>query len=203
MVASNRSPPPVLTPPVSPYSPSRSAVRSPYPKREDNSSLSYSTAAVSCSSFEYDHDGYSHGEGGNERTACTSRLPKGSVVNLVLEGEAQRLDALKRRRFMELQQMLALKLRTLAREASTRCRRARKTHGATQQCSASSSDMFAIFGFSCRNILVICVLLNNNVHKLGRYIGGGRRTHVIGISTFLLGPDVAGACSTEEHFFTH
>lgn len=122
MVASGKSPPPVVTTTaVSPYSPSRSTVRSPFLKREDNSSLG-STAAASSSSLEYDHDDYGLGGGGNGRTMKTPRLSKGSVANPVLQGETQRLDALKRRRFMELQQMLAFELRVLAREASKRCR---------------------------------------------------------------------------------
>lgn len=124
LVAPHRSPRPVVTAPTSPGSPSRSAARSPFPKCENNSSLASTAAASSSSSssFDYDHDyGHGGGGGGNGRAIITPRLSKGRGANPVLEGEAQQLDALKRRRFMELQQMLAFELRVLAREASKRC----------------------------------------------------------------------------------
>lgn len=142
MVASSKSPPPVVTTTVSPYSPSRSPARSPFPKREDNSSLGSSTAAASSSCFDY-HDDYSLGGGGNGGTNKTPRLSKGGVAKPALQGKTQRLDVLKRRRFMELQQMLAFELRVLAREASKRCRDTAVTN--TQQCyTAVFSQQFRV-----------------------------------------------------------
>lgn len=107
----------VATPPASPYSLSRNAAGSSFSKDEDNSSLMSTT--VASSSVEPDRRSMG-GDAANSswRTPRLSRV--GETGNPVLEGETQRLEALKRRRFMELQQMLAFQLRSLAREVSER-----------------------------------------------------------------------------------
>lgn len=106
--------------PKSPYSPSKSAARSSFSKSEDNSSYVSTAKASSCSSLEHDH--FRPSETGNARSMKTApRSSTGEVRNPALEAETQRLDALKRRRFMELQQTLAYELRSLAREVSKLC----------------------------------------------------------------------------------
>lgn len=107
---------PATTAPLSPYSRSRSAARSPFPKCEDSSSLVSTTVASATVGSDHRH----HGGDSASRSRTTPRLSRGEAGNPVLEGEAQRLEALKRRRFMELQQMLAFQLRSLAREVRKR-----------------------------------------------------------------------------------
>eukprot|EP00903_Cladosiphon_okamuranus_P012447 g11658.t1 len=107
---------PVANPPVSPYSPSRNAAGSSFSQGEDSSSL-VSAAVDSCSL------GSNHrhlGDNSANRSRRTTRLSREASGNPVLEGETQRLEALKRRRFMELKQMLAFQLRSLAREERDR-----------------------------------------------------------------------------------
>lgn len=103
---------PVATPSVSPYSPSSKAAGSTFSKGEESSSL-VSTTIGSCS-LRSDHR--HRGDNSANRSRRTPRLSREGSGNPVLEGETQRLEALKRRRFMELQQMLAFQLRSLARE---------------------------------------------------------------------------------------
>ena len=101
---------PVANPPVSPYSTPSNAAGSSFPKDEDSSSL-VSTMMGPCSLG-------SDGRSSASRSRRTPRLSREGSGNPVLEGETQRLEALKRRRFVELQQMLAFQLRSLAREVN-------------------------------------------------------------------------------------
>ena len=119
---------PTATAAVSPYSPSRNADGSSFSKDEDNSSFISTTGASS--SFG---SGRHHRRGDNSpsRSRRTPRLSRAGSGNPVLEGEAQRLEALKRRRFMELQQMLSFQLRSLAREVKQAVYRATITVGRT------------------------------------------------------------------------
>jgi len=105
--------------PTSPYSLSRGAVRSSLSKTEGNSSLVSTAKASSSSSLEHDHL-HPRGSGTTTAAKTTPRSSIGEGGNPALEGEAHRLDALKRRRYMELQQTLAYELRSLAREVSKR-----------------------------------------------------------------------------------
>lgn len=109
---------PVATAPVSPYSPSRNTVCSSFSKCEDSSSLV--STALDSSSVGSNHR--HHGDNATRGSRRTPRLSRaGEAGNPVLQGEVQRLESLKRRRFMELQQTLAFQLRGLAREVNKRC----------------------------------------------------------------------------------
>lgn len=103
---------PTATAPVSPYSPSRKAAGSSFSNGEDNSSLMSTIVASSSLGSGHHH----RVDDSPSRSSRTPRLTRAGSGNPVLEGEAQRLEAVKRRRFMELQQMLAFQLRSLARQ---------------------------------------------------------------------------------------
>eukprot|EP00752_Nemacystus_decipiens_P002714 g2534.t1 len=107
---------PMATPPVSPYALSRNTVDLSSSTGEENSSFMSTT--VASSSFRSGHRRGGHDSPTASRT--TPRLSRGGNSNSVLEVETQRLQALRRRRFMELQQMLAFQLRSLAREERDR-----------------------------------------------------------------------------------
>lgn len=101
------------TPPVSPYySPRRKEYA--FPSRSDNNGDGSSlVSGAAWSSFDCG-DGSSVG-GNNGSSSIASAA---GIGNPVLEAVAYRLEALRRRRFVELQQMLAFELRGLAREVS-------------------------------------------------------------------------------------
>ncbi|CAM9178664.1 unnamed protein product [Ectocarpus sp. 8 AP-2014] len=98
------------TPPVSPYlSPRRK--ENAFPSRSNNNGDGSSLASgAAWSSFDCG-DGSS--VGGNNGSSSIASVA--GIGNPVLEAEAYRLEALRRRRFAELQQMLAFELRGLAR----------------------------------------------------------------------------------------
>ncbi|CAN0453677.1 unnamed protein product, partial [Ectocarpus sp. 12 AP-2014] len=105
----------LTTPPVSPYySPRRK--EDAFPSRSNNNGDGSSLASgAAWSSFDCG-DGSSIG-GNNGGSSITSAA---GIGNPVLEAEAYRLEALRRRRFVELQQMLAFELRGLARKERDR-----------------------------------------------------------------------------------
>ncbi|CAM9401082.1 unnamed protein product [Ectocarpus fasciculatus] len=101
------------TPPVSPYySPRRKADA--FPSRPNNNGDGSSVASgAAWSSFDC-------GDSVGDNNGGSSIASAGGTGNPVLEAEAYRLEALRRRRFVELQQMLAFELRGLAREEHDR-----------------------------------------------------------------------------------
>ncbi|CBJ32470.1 hypothetical protein Esi_0341_0021 [Ectocarpus siliculosus] len=103
------------TPPVSPYySPRRK--EDAFPSRSDNNGDGSSLASgAAWSSFECGDGSSVGGDNGSSSIASAA-----GIGNPVLEAEAYRLEALRRRRFVELQQMLAFELRGLAREERDR-----------------------------------------------------------------------------------
>ncbi|CAN0004262.1 unnamed protein product [Ectocarpus sp. 6 AP-2014] len=103
------------TPPVSPYySPRRK--EDVIPSRSDNNGDGSSLASgAAWSSFECGDGSSVGGDDGSSSIASAA-----GIGNPVLEAEAYRLEALRRRRFVELQQMLAFELRGLAREERDR-----------------------------------------------------------------------------------
>ncbi|CAB1098987.1 unnamed protein product [Ectocarpus sp. CCAP 1310/34] len=103
------------TPPVSPYySPRRK--EDTFPSRSNNNGDGNSLASgAAWSSFD---NGDGSSVGGNN--ASSSIRSAAGIGNPVLEAEAYRLEALRRRRFVELQQMLTFELRGLAREKRDR-----------------------------------------------------------------------------------
>lgn len=115
---------------VSPCSPARDADGSSFSKADDYSSLASTPAASSSVGSDHCH----RRDNSPSTSRTTSRLLRGGGRgNPVLEGEAQRLEALKRRRFMELQQMLAFQLRSLAREVKRAARYAQPSRCVCKQ----------------------------------------------------------------------